>query len=147
VATNLTRITVSANKKTVKHEWLLVDAENQVLGRIASKVALHLRGKHKTYYTPHVDCGDNVVIINAEKVRLTGKKWDDMEIDRYSGYPGGRKLETAREYINRKPTGLLERSIKSMLPKGPLGRAMFRKLHIYAGTTHPYTSQKLKPIK
>jgi len=147
VPTNLTRITVSANKKTVKHEWLLVDAEGQVLGRIASKVASLLRGKHKTYYTPHVDCGDHVVIINAEKVRLTGKKWDDMEIDRYSGYPGGRTLETAREYVNRKPAALLERSIKSMLPKGPLGRAMFRKLHVHAGTAHKYTSQKLKTIK
>ncbi len=139
--------TVSANKNTVKKEWVLVNAENQVLGRLASEVAKILRGKHKPSFTPHVDCGDNVVIINAEKVRLTGNKWDAKEYIRHSGYPGGQSSLTAKELMKRKPTALVEKAVKGMLPKNKLGADLFRNLYVYEGSEHEQQAQKPKEIK
>jgi len=139
--------TVSANKNTVKKEWVLVNAENQVLGRLASEVAKILRGKHKPDFTPHVDCGDNVVIINAEKVRLTGNKWDAKEYIRHSGYPGGQSSLTAKELLKRKPTALVEKAVKGMLPKNKLGAELFRNLYVYEGSEHEQQAQKPKEIK
>jgi large subunit ribosomal protein L13 len=138
--------TVSANKNTVKKEWVLIDAENQTLGRLASEAAKLLRGKHKTNYTPHVDCGDNVVIINAEKIRLTGNKWDAKEYIRHSGYPGGQRTTTARELMNKKPEAMVEKAIKGMLPKNKLGSQLFRNLHVYVGSEHNQEAQKPKKI-
>ncbi len=139
--------TVSANKNTVKKEWVLVNAENQVLGRLASEVAKILRGKHKPNFTPHVDCGDNVVIINAEKVRLTGNKWDAKEYIRHSGYPGGQSSLTAKELLKRKPVALVEKAVKGMLPKNKLGADLFRNLYVYEGSEHDQKAQKPKEIK
>ena len=138
--------TQSANKKTVNKEWLLVDAEGQTLGRLASKVANILRGKYKTNYTPHVDCGDNVVIINAEKIVLTGNKWDDKKYIRYTGYPGGQRVRTARDLMEKKPTALVEKAIKGMLPKNRLGADLFRNLYVYEGPEHKQEAQKPKQI-
>lgn len=138
--------TISANKKTVNKEWLLVDAEGQPLGRLASKVAKMLRGKHKPEFTPHVDCGDNVVIINAEKVALSGNKWDDKKYIRYTGYPGGQREQTARELLLKKPEALVEKAVKGMLPKNKLGADLFRNLRVYAGTEHGQEAQKPKAI-
>lgn len=138
--------TISANKKTVNKEWLLVDAEGQPLGRLASKVAKMLRGKHKPEFTPHVDCGDNVVIINAEKVALSGNKWDDKKYIRYTGYPGGQRVQTARELLHKKPEALVEKAVKGMLPKNKLGADLFRNLRVYAGTEHGQEAQKPKAI-
>ena len=138
--------TKSANKKTVNKEWLLVDAEGQTLGRLASKVAILLRGKHKTNFTPHVDCGDNVVIINAEKVVLTGNKWDDKKYIRYTGYPGGQRVRTARDLMDKKPTALVEKAVKGMLPKNRLGADLFRNLYVYEGAEHRQEAQKPKQI-
>ena len=115
--------TVSANKNTVNKEWLLVDADGQALGRLASEVAKLLRGKHKPNFTPHVDCGDNVVIINAEKITLSGKKWDNKSYIRHTGYPGGQRSLTSRELFDKDPTRLVEKSVKGMLPKNKLGAA------------------------
>lgn len=139
--------TVSANKNTVNKEWLLVNAENQVLGRLASEIAKILRGKHKTNFTPHVDCGDNVVVINAEKVRLTGNKWDAKEYIRHSGYPGGQSSLTAKELMDRKPVALVEKAVKGMLPKNRLGADLFRNLYVYVGNEHDQKAQKPKEIK
>ncbi len=138
--------TISANKKTVNKEWLLVDAEGQPLGRLASKVAKILRGKYKPEFTPHVDCGDNVVIINAAKVSLSGNKWDDKEYIRYTGYPGGQRVQTARELLDKKPEALVEKAVKGMLPKNKLGADLFRNLRVYAGTEHGQEAQKPKAI-
>ena len=138
--------TISANKKTVNKEWLLVDAEGQPLGRLASKVAKILRGKYKPEFTPHVDCGDNVVIINAAKVALSGNKWDDKEYIRYTGYPGGQRVQTARELLEKKPEALVEKAVKGMLPKNKLGADLFRNLRVYAGTEHGQEAQKPKAI-
>jgi large subunit ribosomal protein L13 len=134
--------TVSANASTVNKEWVLIDAENEILGRMASSAAILLRGKHKPNYTPHVDCGDNVIIINAEKIRLTGKKWDDKNYIRHSGYPGGQKSLTARELMERNPIAMVEKAIKGMLPKTKLGADLFRNLHVYAGSEHKQEAQK-----
>ncbi len=139
--------TVSANKNTVTKEWVLVNAENQVLGRMASEVAKMLRGKHKPNFTPHVDCGDNVVIINAEKIRLTGKKWDAKQYIRHSGYPGGQSSLTAKELMDRKPTAMVEKAVKGMLPKNKLGAELFRNLYVYEGEEHEQKAQKPKEIK
>ena len=114
--------TISANKATVKKEWVLVDAEGQTLGRLASKVAKILRGKYKTDFTPHVDCGDNVIVINAEKIQLSGNKWQDKTYQRYTGYPGGQRSTTAEELLNKHPERLVEKSVKGMLPKNKLGK-------------------------
>lgn len=134
--------TISANKKTVKKNWMLIDAENEILGRLASKVAFILRGKHKPYFTPHVDCGDNVIVINAEKVKLTGNKLTDKKYISYSGYPGGQKIRTIEDVLNKKPIHVVEHAVKGMLPKNRLGSAIFRNLHVLTGPDHPYEAQK-----
>jgi len=134
--------TVSANKNTVNKEWLLVDADGQTLGRLASKVAILLRGKHKTNYTPHVDCGDNIVIINAEKINLTGKKWTDKSYMRHTGYPGGQRTLSATELFEKDPTRLVEKAVKGMLPKNILGSALYRNLYVYVGGEHEQEAQK-----
>ncbi len=134
--------TVSANKNTVNKEWLLVDADGQTLGRLASKVAMLLRGKYKPNYTPHVDCGDNVVIINAEKIVLTGKKWTDKTYIRHTGYPGGQRSLSAKEMFDKDPSRLIERAVKGMLPKNKLGSALFRNLYVYVGAEHNQQAQK-----
>lgn len=139
--------TVSANAKTVDKKWVIVDANDQVVGRLSSEVAKVLRGKHKPSYTPHVDCGDNVIIINAEKIRFTGEKMHDKEYVRYTGYPGGQRFATPLEWMRKNPALILENSIRGMLPKNRLGRELFRNLHIYVGTAHPHTAQKPKEIK
>lgn len=124
--------TASANKNTVNKEWLHVDAEGQTLGRLASEVAKLLRGKHKPSYTPHVDCGDNVIITNAEKVVLTGNKWADKTYIRHTGYPGGQRSLTAQELKEKNPAGVVEKAVKGMLPKNKLGAELFRNLKVYA---------------
>jgi large subunit ribosomal protein L13 len=134
------------NNATVVRKWWVIDAEGQTLGRISSKIAMILRGKNKAGYTPHTDCGDYVVIVNAEKVALTGKKMDKKVYLTYSGYPGGQKQATAAEVLAKKPEMLLENAIRGMLPKGRLGRAMIKKLHVYAGASHPHTAQKPQEI-
>ncbi|MEH6512426.1 50S ribosomal protein L13 [Maribacter arcticus] len=144
--------TVSANRTTVNKEWLLVDAEGETLGRMASKVAYLLRGKHKPSFTPHVDCGDNVVIINAEKFVLSGNKWSDKTYLRYTGYPGGQRSTSVKQLLDKNPEGILEKAIKGMLPKNRLGAELFRNLKVYAGTEHGQEAQKptvvnLKDIK
>ncbi|MEZ4810384.1 MAG: 50S ribosomal protein L13 [Allomuricauda sp.] len=138
--------TISANKATVDKQWLLVDAEGQTLGRFASKVAKLLRGKYKTNFTPHVDCGDNVVVINAEKINLSGNKWDDKEYLRYTGYPGGQRSATAKELLNKHPERIIENSVKGMLPKNKLGAELFRNLKVYVGPEHGHEAQKPKAI-
>ena len=138
--------TVSANSNTVNKEWVLIDAEDAILGRLASKAAVLLRGKHKPNYTPHVDCGDNVIIINAEKIKLTGNKWDAKEYVRHSGYPGGQTTENARQLMNKKPTAMVEKAIKGMLPKTKLGADLFRNLYVYEGSEHKQEAQKPKKI-
>ena len=139
--------TISANAATVTKDWVLVDAEDQILGRLAAKVALLLRGKLKTNYTPHVDCGDNVIIINAEKIRLTGKKMEEKIYLSHSGYPGGQKEVTPRTLLNKKPTAVVEKAVKGMLPKNRLGAELFRNLYVYAGSEHKHEAQQPKPIK
>lgn len=133
--------TVSANKATVNKEWVLVDADGQTLGRLASEIAKLIRGKHKTNFTPHVDCGDNVVVINAEKINLTGKKWTDKSYIRHTGYPGGQRSLTATEMFDKDPTRLVEKAVKGMLPKNKLGAALYRNLYVYAGTEHKHAGQ------
>ena len=138
--------TISANSATVNKEWLLVDAEGETLGRLASKVANLIRGKHKTNFTPHVDCGDNVVVINADKVKLTGNKWEDKEYITFSGYPGGQKRSTATELMAKHPTRMVEKAVKGMLPKSKLGRAISKNLYVYAGAEHKQEAQQPKTI-
>lgn len=139
--------TVSANKATVNKEWVIIDAEGAILGRLATVVASMLRGKHKTNFTPHVDCGDNVVVINADKVELSGKKWSDKEYIRHTGYPGGQRITMADELLKKKPIALVEYAVKGMLPKNRLGSELFRNLHVYAGDSHPHEAQKPKKIE
>ena len=134
--------TLSANKETVNNQWFVVDAEGEVLGRLASKVAFVLRGKHKTDYTPHVDCGDNVIVINAEKIRLTGNKLTDKVYIRHSGYPGGQKQTTAEEMLAKHPGRVIEKAVKGMLPKNSLGDELFRNLYVYVGGEHKQEAQK-----
>ncbi|HSV76980.1 MAG TPA: 50S ribosomal protein L13 [Bacteroidales bacterium] len=138
--------TISANKATSNKEWVLVDAENQMLGRLASKVAKIIRGKHKVNYTPHVDCGDNVIIINAEKIQLSGSKWDQKEYVRHTGYPGGQRFTGARMMMAKKPGSMIEIAVRGMLPKNRLGRALFRNLFVYAGGEHPHQAQQPQQI-
>lgn len=138
--------TISANKSTVNKEWLLVNAEGQTLGRLASKVAKILRGKHKTNFTPHVDCGDNVIVINADKIQLSGNKLEEKTYLRYTGYPGGQRSTTANELMNKHPERLIEKSVKGMLPKNKLGAELFRNLKVYAGGEHNHEAQKPKAI-
>lgn len=136
--------TISANKETANKEWLVVDAEGKRLGRLASEVARLLRGKHKTNYTPHADCGDHVIVINAEKVELTGAKWDKKEYIRYTGYPGGQRVQTAKEIMAKKPFALVEKAVKGMLPTNKLGRAIYKNLHVVVGAEHKHEAQKPK---
>ena len=138
--------TVSANSATVTKEWVVVDAEGQVLGRLASKVAKILRGKNKPSYTPHVDCGDNVIVINAEKVILTGKKLTDKEYVRHSGYPGGQTFQSAEDILKKYPERLVEKAVKGMLPKNRLGRELFRNLRVVIGENHDHEAQKPRVI-
>lgn len=138
--------TVSANKATAGKEWLHVDAEGQALGRLSSEVAKLLRGKHKPNFTPHADCGDNVIITNAAKINLTGKKWDAKEYIRHTGYPGGQRSLTAKELFAKNPERLIEKSVKGMLPKNKLGAELFRNLKVYAGTEHDQDAQKPRTI-
>lgn len=139
--------TVSANASTVKKAWIVVDAENKVLGRFASEVAKIIRGKHKPDFTPHVDCGDNVIVINADKIRLTGSKMTDKEYVSYSGYPGGQSWTAAKDLMSKKPTALIEKAVRGMLPKNRLGRALHANLHVYAGAEHPHQAQQPKEVK
>jgi large subunit ribosomal protein L13 len=138
--------TISANKNTVNKEWVLVDAEGQTLGRMSSIVAKLIRGKFKPNYTPHVDCGDNVIVINAEKIILSGKKWTEKSYIRHTGYPGGQKSLTATELFGKDPARLVEKSVKGMLPKNKLGSALFRNLKVYVGSEHNQEAQKPKTI-
>lgn len=133
--------TKSANDATVQKEWLLVDGTDQVVGRLAARIALVLRGKHKPYYTPHIDCGDNVVVINADKVVFTGNKLSDKEYVRYSGYPGGQRTRTPEEMFAKFPERVLENAVKGMLPKNKLGSELFRNLYVYAGPEHKHQGQ------
>ena len=139
--------TESANEKIVKRDWYVVDATNKTLGRMSSVIASTLRGKNKTYYTPHFDCGDYVIVINSGKVVLTGNKLDDKQYINYSGYPGGKKEEVAKELIVRRPNAMIERAVKGMLPKNRLGRAMINKLFVYEGAEHPHKAQQPKELK
>jgi large subunit ribosomal protein L13 len=139
--------TVSINKQTANKEWVLIDAENLVVGRLASEVAKRLRGKHKPTFTPHSDCGDNVVIVNAEKIRFTGAKLTDKEYVRHTGYPGGQRISTPKEMLAKTPGRVIEKAIKGMLPKNRLGRELFRNLHVYVGNTHPHEAQQPTPIQ
>ena len=139
--------TKSANKSTVHKEWYLVDATNEVLGRLSSKVAKIIRGKNKTNFTPHVDCGDNVIIINAEKIRLTGNKITDKQYIRHTGYPGGQRIQTPEDILKKHPSKLIEKSVKGMLPKNRLGNAIFKNLFVYVGAEHPHQAQQPKELK
>ncbi len=138
--------TVSANSATVNKEWLIIDAEGEVLGRLASKVAKLIRGKYKPNFTPHVDCGDNVIVINSEKVILTGDKWDKREHFSHSGYPGGQKITTPSQMLEKNPISLVETAVRGMLPKNRLGRSLFRNLYVVVGTEHKHEAQKPKEI-
>jgi large subunit ribosomal protein L13 len=138
--------TQSANEKIVKREWFVVDATNQTLGRMTSKIAAALRGKNKVYFTPHFDCGDYVIVVNSGKVKFTGNKLEDKEYQTYSMYPGGQKIETAKEMIVRRPNLIIERAVKGMLPKNRLGRAMYKKLFVYEGADHPHKAQNPKDM-
>ena len=138
--------TISANKSTREKAWVLVDADGQTLGRLASRVAILLRGKHKPSFTPHVDCGDNVIVINAEKIILSGNKWSDKTYIRYTGYPGGQRSLTATELFAKDPARLVEKSIKGMLPKNKLGARLFRNLSVVVGTSHAHEAQQPKTI-
>lgn len=139
--------TVSASKETVNKGWVLIDAENEVLGRLASKVAYIVRGKNKTNFTPHADTGDNVIIINAEKVKLTGNKLNDKEYVRHTGHPGGQRFATPKEMLAKKPTEVITMAVSGMLPKNKLGDALRRNVYVYAGAEHPHTAQQPKEIK
>ncbi|NLY94839.1 MAG: 50S ribosomal protein L13 [Myxococcales bacterium] len=138
--------TKSAKANEIERRWFVVDASNQSLGRLASEVAKILRGKHRPEYTPHVDTGDFVIVVNAEKVGLTGNKTRDKMYYNHSGYPGGLRAEAAGDLLARRPTVLIERAVRGMLPKNSLGRAMGKKLKVYAGASHPHTAQKPEPL-
>lgn len=134
--------TLSISKETADKKWLVVDAEGQSLGRVSSVVAGLLRGKHKPSFTPHADCGDYVIVINAEKVNLTGNKWADKQYIRHTGYPGGQRVRTAAEVLERKPQDLVEKAVRGMLPKNRLGRQIYRNLHVVIGDKHNHEAQK-----
>ncbi len=139
--------TKSARKEDVVRKWHIIDADGLIVGRIATKIADALRGKDKPSFTPHVDTGDYVIVINAEKVQFTGNKMKQKVYQRYSGYPGGQKERTAEEMLAKKPIAILEKAVKGMLPKNKLGRAVFKKLYVYEGTEHPHQAQKPEPFK
>ena len=138
--------TVSATPATVNKEWVVIDATDLALGRLASRVALILRGKNKPYFTPHIDCGDNVIILNADKVKLTGKKMTDKVYVRYTGHPGGQRFSTPKEILAKKPTELVRMAVKGMLPKNRLGSKLLNNLYLYQGSEHPHEAQKPKTI-
>lgn len=138
--------TVSANKKTVNKEWVVVDAQGEILGRLSTKIAMIIRGKHKPGFTPHVDCGDNVIVINADKVKLTGNKFSEKQYVSYTGYPGGQRFISPKELMAKHPTRVVEKAVRGMLPKNRLGRALFGNLHVYAGAEHPHAAQNPKAI-
>jgi large subunit ribosomal protein L13 len=139
--------TFTAKNEEIERDWYVVDAEGQTLGRLASRIAPIIRGKHKPIYTPHLDCGDFVIIINAEKVRVTGRKLDQKLYHRHSGYPGGLKSISLRDQLERHPERVLQAAIKGMLPKTKLGRRMIKKLKVYAGDSHPHQAQQPKPLE
>jgi len=139
--------TKHANEATVQRTWYVVDGTNQTVGRMCARIAAILRGKNKAYYTPHVDTGDYIIVINAEKVVLTGNKLEEKIYDHFTGYPGGRKEETAKNLQKRRPEVLIERAVKGMLPKNRLGRKMYKKLFVYAGAEHPHAPQQPKELK
>lgn len=139
--------TKHANSASVQHNWYVVDGTNQTVGRMCAKIAAILRGKNKAYYTPHVDCGDNIIVINADKVKFTGNKLDQKVYINYSGYPGGKKEETAGSLLKRRPEAVVERAVKGMLPKNRLGRQMYKKLFVYTDSRHPHIAQQPKELK
>jgi large subunit ribosomal protein L13 len=139
--------TYSAKASDVRRDWFVIDAENVILGRLATEVAHRLRGKHKAEYTAHVDTGDCIVVINADKIRVTGKKLDDKMYHKHSGYPGGLKSVPLGKLQEKHPERIIELAVKGMLPKNPLGRDMFRKLKVYAGGVHPHEAQQPQPLK
>ena len=139
--------TISANAATTTKEWYVIDGTDEVLGRLASQVAKILRGKNKPSYTPHADCGDYVIVINADKVKLTGKKMDEKEYVRYTGYPGGQRFATPADFLKRKPAFVIEHAVQGMLPKTRLGEAIMKNLKVYAGAEHPHAAQSPKAIK
>lgn len=139
--------TLSAKPETVKRDWYVVDATDKTLGRLSTEIARRLRGKHKPEYTPHVDTGDYIVVVNAEKVAVTGNKASDKVYHRHTGYIGGLKSITFDKLIEKAPERVIETAVKGMLPRGPLGRAMFKKLKVYAGTEHPHTAQQPQELK
>ena len=139
--------TISANKATANKKWVLVDADGQTLGRLASKVAKLLRGKYKPDFTPHVDCGDNVIVINAEKINLTGNKWEDKSYLRHTGYPGGQRFTGVKQLLDKHPERIIEKAVKGMLPKTRLGAAVLRNLKVYAGTEHKQEAHRRRESK
>ncbi|PIE19890.1 MAG: 50S ribosomal protein L13 [Proteobacteria bacterium] len=138
--------TQSFNSETIERAWHVVDLEGQTLGRVASRIAQVLRGKHRPEYTPHADCGDFVVVVNADKVHLTGNKLRDKSYYKHTGYMGGLKSKTAAQLLETHPERVIAKAVKGMLPRGPLGRRMFKKLKIYAGPDHPHAAQKPQPL-
>ena len=144
---NISYKTISANKATTNREWLLIDADNEVLGRLAYKVANLIRGKHKTNYTPHVACGDKVVIINADKIKLTGNKWSDKIYMKHTGYPGGQRTITAEKLMERNPITMVEKAVKGMLPKNILGAELYRQLYVYAGPDHKQEARQPRKVE
>lgn len=145
--TKLSYKTKSMRKEDVNHNWFVVDAEGETVGRLSSRIAHVLRGKHKACYTPHVDCGDCVIVLNADKIRFTGNKINVKEYLSYTGYPGGQRSITAKELLAKHPERVIEKAIKGMLPKNSLGRSMYKKLFVYTGTEHPHQAQKPEPFK
>ncbi len=143
----LKKYTYSAKRSDNQEKWCVIDAKDQVLGRVASQVAYRIRGKHNPLYTPHVDTGDWVIIINADKVRLTGNKWQDKKYYRHSGYMGGLKETTAKEVLEKQPEELIKKAVKGMLPKNRLGRKLNKKLYVYAGSEHPHAAQKPEVVE
>lgn len=139
--------TYSAKPESVQREWFIVDAAEQTLGRLATEIALRLKGKHKPEYTPHVDTGDYIVVINADKVRVTGKKTSDKMYYRHTGYPGGLRSISFDKLLDHKPEMIIEQAVKGMLPKNPLGRDMYRKLKVYAGSEHPHAAQQPQTLE
>ncbi len=139
--------TFSTKPQDVRREWLLVDATDKVLGRLASEVATRLRGKHKPEYAPHIDTGDHIVVVNADKIRVTGSKLDSKIYHRHTGYPGGIRSVVLKDLLRSKPERVIENAVRGMLPKNPLGRAMFKKLHVYAGADHKHQSQQPKALE
>ncbi len=139
--------TRSIKASEVQPKWWIVDASDQVLGRMSSRITHILRGKHQPFFTPHVNCGDYVIVINAEKVKLTGNKWNDKVYQRFSGYPGGQKERTAIEMLEKQPTQIIHKAVKGMLPKNKLSRQVIKKLFVYTGTEHPHGAQKPEELK